>query len=83
MAVVFLEGRLSPIPMRMASTKFHRGPHRGVCQFALSNAKTHKSAKRNSLRDLAFRTTRLKYHWKNGYQRITMATVKTNKLGSL
>src|SRR5215472_9612846 len=28
MAVVFLEGGLSPIPIRMASTKLHRGPRR-------------------------------------------------------
>jgi len=28
MAVVFLEGGLSPIPMQMASTKIHRGSGR-------------------------------------------------------
>jgi hypothetical protein len=35
MAVVFLEGRLSPIPMQMASTKLYRDPRRGVCQSAI------------------------------------------------
>jgi hypothetical protein len=34
MAIVFLEGGLSPIPVQMASAKLHRGHRRGVCQFA-------------------------------------------------
>jgi hypothetical protein len=42
MAVVFLEGGLSPIPMRMASTKPYRDPYRGVCQSAQSKARTYK-----------------------------------------
>ena len=53
MAVVFLEGRLSPIPMRMASAKVHRELRREVCQFALSNARLANS-KRDSLLNLRF-----------------------------
>jgi hypothetical protein len=54
MAVVFLEGGLSSIPTRMASTKLHRGPHRGVCQFRCRTQGLTKSAKRNSLLNLTF-----------------------------
>jgi hypothetical protein len=57
MAVVFLEGGLSPIPMQMASAELHGGPRRRVCQFAPSNGRTHKSTKRNSLLNLAFLTS--------------------------
>jgi hypothetical protein len=54
MAVVFLEKGLSPIPMRMASTRLHREPQRRVCQFALPNSRTYTSTKRNSLLNLNF-----------------------------
>jgi hypothetical protein len=53
MAVVFLEGGLSPIPMRMASTKLHRGPVAGYVNSRIANAGP-KIAKRNSLLKLDF-----------------------------
>jgi hypothetical protein len=79
MAVVFLEGGLSPIPMRMASTKFHHGPRRRVCQFALSKAKGCKSQTQFVAKSLFFGLcdiARLKYHQKTTIKKITIATVK-------
>ena len=58
MAVVFLEGGLSPIPMQMASTKFNLGPHCGVCQFRCRTQGLTNSTKRNSLLNFAFLASR-------------------------
>jgi hypothetical protein len=59
MAVVFLEEGLSPIPMRMASTKLYRDPRRSVCQSAIVEGRDLQKTNRNLLRNLTFhrRTT--------------------------
>ena len=84
MAVVFLEGGLSPIPMRMANTKLHRGPHRGVCQFRCRTQGLTKSIKRNSLVNLAFLasfgTHAIGISLENNYQKNNNDDSKTNKL---
>jgi hypothetical protein len=54
MAAVFLEGGLSPIPMRMASTKCHHGPRCTVCQFAHCRARRLTNPKRNWLLNIDF-----------------------------
>jgi hypothetical protein len=66
MAVVFLEGGTSPIPMQMASTTVYRGPGWGVCQFANSRKQRRTNPEHKLLLNLSFlatlSTTRLKYH---------------------
>jgi hypothetical protein len=54
MAVVFLEGGLSPIPMLMADTTLHRGPGRRVCQFSHYRTQRLANPKHNSLLNLDF-----------------------------
>jgi hypothetical protein len=54
MAVVFLEGGLSPIPMQMASTKLNRGPCRWVCQLAYCRTRRLIDPKCNWLLKLGF-----------------------------
>jgi hypothetical protein len=71
MAVAFLEGGTSPIPMQMASTTLHRGPGRRVCQFA--NCRKRRRTNPQAILDfLAACVT------KNYYQKITMINAKTN-----
>jgi hypothetical protein len=84
MAIVFLEGGLSPIPMQMASTELHRGPHSGVCQF---RRRTQGLTKLNQTQFIAEygnfcigRHHAIEISPENDYQKITMTTVKANKL---
>jgi hypothetical protein len=79
MAVVLLEGGLSPIPTQMASAELHRGPRGRACQFAHSRMQTPIDPKRNSLLNLDFfassGTERLEYHQKQP-TKITLTIVK-------
>jgi hypothetical protein len=87
LAVVFLEGGLSPIPMHMASTKLNRGPRSLVCQFVhcrtqgLANLQTQFVAESQLFSVARDRTIAIAIE--SNRTKITMATVKTNKLETL
>jgi hypothetical protein len=69
MAIVFLEGGLSPIPIQMASTKRHRGPRRQGCQSHIVERKDSQIIKRNSLLNLD-----LLRAYRDRYQKLLKAT---------
>jgi hypothetical protein len=83
MAVVFLEGGMSPIPMQVARTNHYRGSRRWVCQSAHCRMHGSQIRKRNSLLNLDFLapsgTVRLKHNQKQS-SKITITIAKTNNL---
>jgi hypothetical protein len=84
MAVVFLEGGLSPIPMRMASTKLYREPHRGVCQFhrqmeGLTKVNQTQLVAESRISSIVWHHV-IEISSDHNYQKITRTTIKTNKL---
>jgi len=87
MAVVFLETGQSPIPIQMASSKLHRGPHRrGMSIRAVQRKDTQINQTQFVAESRIFSIALLgaiEISLENNDQKLTMTTVKTNKPRSL
>ena len=82
MAVVFLEGGRSPIPMRWRAPSSIVDPVVRYVNSCIVKRKDSQIPKRNSLLNLDYLVAQhcvVEISTKNNHQKITMTTVKTNK----